>query len=279
MPSTNPAVQRRRLGRALKGLRDASGLTGDVAGAAVGRSAPWISRVESGHVNLRARDLRSLLDLYGVEDLRVRVELESLADAGRQEAWWSQYRASIPEPYGVLIDLEGEATALRIYESVAVPGLLQTQAYAKALFESSTPPLDPQVVEDRIAVRMARQEILRRTNPPNLDVLVEEAVIRRSFGDTSVFIDQLRALERLSEQPAITIRVIPFDRTVVAYGEPSFAIMEFNDLPKVSYIEDRAGGSIADGQRVDLHEQLFDALSFSALAAQESVELIRKAFE
>src|SRR5690349_13373345 len=136
------ALQRRRLGQALRRLRDQAKLTGDEAGQAVERSGSWISRVEAGRVGVRLRELRDLFELYGLTNAREREDLEALAQSGKRRGWWSSY--GLPESYAVYVGLEDEAESLRMYHNLVVPGLFQTERYMRAVFQRGIPKISPE---------------------------------------------------------------------------------------------------------------------------------------
>ena len=162
----SPTVRRRRLGLILRGLRERAGLTGEEVGTAIERSGSWVSRVETGRVGLRSRDLNDLLELYGVRDQALRDELLALAREGKQRGWWSKYADTLAGPYATYIGFESEAAELLVYETLVVHGLLQTEEYARAIFGAAMLPRNTgDMVERKVKVRMERQELLTRAQP------------------------------------------------------------------------------------------------------------------
>jgi transcriptional regulator with XRE-family HTH domain len=155
----SPTVRRRRLGLILRGLREKASLTGEEVGTAVERSGSWVSRVETGRVGVRGRDLTDLLELYGVEDRALADELLTLAREGKQRGWWSKFADTLAGPYATYIGFESEAAELLVYEISLVHGLLQTEEYARAIFGAAMPPNTGDVTERKVKVRMARQEL------------------------------------------------------------------------------------------------------------------------
>src|SRR4051794_32457565 len=143
MTGGSPTAQRRRLGRLLRDLRERRDLNGDEAAAAVERSASWLSRIESGQAGLRQRELRDLLDLYGLTDAGRRTELEQMADAGRQRAWWSEYADALAPSFLRYVGLEADAASILVFEDRVMPGLLQSPAYISSLFALAVPELTP----------------------------------------------------------------------------------------------------------------------------------------
>ena len=153
-------VARRRLGIALRALREEAGKTGEQAAQALTRTGSWISRLEAGRVGVRLPELRALLEISGLDDIARRRELERLAadTVRRGRGWWSRYAQSIPESYATYIGLEDQAKSLLIYEDRVVPGLLQTAAYGRAIFEVALPPVDGDDANARVQVRLKEGE-------------------------------------------------------------------------------------------------------------------------
>jgi transcriptional regulator with XRE-family HTH domain len=276
----SPTVRRRRLGLVLRDLREARRITGEHAAREVERSASWLSRIETGRIGLRLRELHDLLDLYRVEDQQVRDELEVLAREGRQRGWWSKYGESLPQPYSIYVGFEAEASALWIYETMVVHGLLQTEDYARAMFQLGTESLDSQVVEDRVKVRMDRQAVLYRPDPLRLSVVLEEAVLHRSFGGRDVLRGQLECLVRVTERKNVEICVVPFGRGIPTAGAGPFTVVQFADSdPKIVYVEGLTGGTYEEGEHAELYVALFDHLRSVALSTTESTDMIKRVLE
>jgi hypothetical protein len=142
-------------------------MTGDEVGFAVERSGSWVSRLEAGHVGLRTRDLGDLLDLYRLADPSRREELAQLARDSHRHGWWSKYADALPESYAIYIGLESESRSQLIYDNVVVPGILQTEAYCRAILRQAVPLVKPDLIERRTAARMARQDQLFRSAQQN----------------------------------------------------------------------------------------------------------------
>lgn len=282
MDAGSPTIRRRRLGRALRDLRQRRGLTGDAAGMALDRSGSWISRVEGGRVGVRTRDLRDLLDLYGLADTRRREELEALAREGKQRGWWSRYAEALPEPLVVYIGLESAARSISAYHDRSVPGLLQTESYCRAIHRqgiTTTGPLSSEEVETRVQARMARQVHLEQ-DPPRLNYLLDEAVLYRTIGGRETLKEQLEQLLVVARRPHVNLRVIPFthgDRVAVT---GSYTIMSFREDPDVAWLETPIGLTYEDGDaEVGVYRMIFDRLAKAALKAEATNALFRKAKE
>ncbi len=273
----SPTVRRRRLGLILRGLRERAGLTGDEVGAAIERSGSWVSRVETGRVGLRARDLVDLLSLYKVEDAAVRAQLQALAREGKRRGWWSRYADTLSGPYATYIGFEADAAVLMSYEATVVNGLLQTEDYARALFAGAAlPPSTAEVVDRKVEVRMARQELLTQPDPPTLRAILDESVLLRPIGGAEVHLRQLKHLIELSELPNITIQVVPFEVGPHPGLVGSFTVMTFPsaDDPDVAYIEAASGDMLVESEDVRAYHDVFDHLRAIALSPADTRDKI-----
>jgi transcriptional regulator with XRE-family HTH domain len=277
---TSPTVQRRRLGLALRTLRQARGLTGEQAGERVERSASWISRVEGGRIGIRGRDLRDLLDLYEVGDAARRAELLDLAERGRARSWWSEYTGSISEAYATFIGFEDEATRFESYEPMVVPGLLQLESYARALVESGIPQLSKREVEDRIQVRLRRQEVLRKPDPLHLSLVLQESVLRQRVGSTQIMRDQLRHLIEAAGQTNVDLRILLDEHTSPIGSFHHFVVIYLeSDVPDTVYVEDFGGGRFERAGSIRPYQDTFDRFHDLALDPDESITRIELAMQ
>jgi transcriptional regulator with XRE-family HTH domain len=277
---TSPTVQRRRLGLALRTLRQARGLTGEQAGERVERSASWISRVEGGRIGIRGRDLRDLLDLYEVDDAARRAELLSLAERGRARSWWSEYSGSISDAYTTFIGFEDEATRFESYEPMVVPGLLQLESYARALVESGIPQLSRREVEDRVQVRLRRQEVLRKPDPLHLSLVLQESVLRQRVGSTQIMRDQLRHLVEYARRPNVELRILLDEDTRPLGSFHHFVVIYLeSDIPDTVYVEDFAGGRFERAASIRPYQETFGRLRQLALEPGDSIIKIDRAMQ
>jgi transcriptional regulator with XRE-family HTH domain len=284
----SPTVRRRRLGLILRGLREELKLTGEQVGAAVERSGSWVSRVETGRVGLRGRDLTDLLDLFQVADAAVRAELAALAREGKQRGWWSKYADSLSGPYATYIGFEAEATRLQVYETLTVHGLLQTEDYARALFRAAFPPLDANAVEQRVKVRLERQHSLLSASESadpaearKLWAIFDESVLYRHIGGEDVLRDQLRHLYEATELPNITVQILPFTAGAHPGMVGSFTVIKFraeND-PDVVYVEGITGDIFAESEDARWYNVVFEHLLANAFSPSTSRERIAQAIK
>jgi transcriptional regulator with XRE-family HTH domain len=279
MPTGGPTVPRRRLGQALRDLRERAGMTGDEVGSAVERSGSWVSRLEAGRVGLRTRDLGDLLDLYQLTDPGRRAELTQLARESHRRGWWSKYADAISESYAIYIGLEAESRSQLIYDNVVVPGLLQTEAYCRAVLRQAVLRIKPDLIEKRVAVRMARQEQLASVDAPELHIILDEAVLHRSIGGREVLRDQLNHLLRTVQERPLDLRILPFansERMVIA---TAFTILTFEHDPDIVYVETATGGVYEHEDEVAAYREVFNLLQNATLDAKGSVALLRQALE
>jgi transcriptional regulator with XRE-family HTH domain len=273
----SPTVRRRRLGLILRSLRERAGLTGEEVGAAIERSGSWVSRVETGRVGLRGRDLTDLLRIYGVDDQVLIGHLTSLAKEGKQRGWWSRYADTLAGTYATYIGFESEAAELLIFEAVLVNGLLQTEDYARALFNGAEmPPNTADVVDRKVAVRLARQKLLSGPNPLKVWVILDESVLHRRIGGAQVQRAQLEHLVEQGEKPNVTIQVVPFDAGPHPGMIGSFTVVRFRspDDPDIVYIEGLAGDIFAESEDATRYHDVFDHLRAAALSPVESRQMI-----
>lgn len=237
-----PTVRLRRLAVELRSLRTASGLTREEVVERTGINSVTMYRIEHARVRPQTRTLRTLLDLYGVEKEQ-QAELVALLRDARERGWLHPYQSELPEQYMTFIGFEGEAESASNYESLFVPGLLQTEDYARAVITGVLPFASRDEVERRVEVRMERQEVLRGDNPLQLWGIVDEAALRRQVGSPAVMRAQFSHLLDASELPNVTFQVIPFDAGAHAGMPGSFIVLQFAEeaIPDVIYIDSMAG--------------------------------------
>ncbi len=208
--TTGSTVPRRQLGRHLRDLRMGQKLTVRRAAAALEWSEAKIWRIETGQTSLRSLDVEAMCNVYGAPP-ELAKSLMALAKETKARGWWHSYGDVIPEDFDLYIGLEEAASQLAWYESELVPGLLQTEDYARTLIKAANPTDDDEEVERRVHVRTARQALLTRTTaPPTLTVVLNEAILRRPVGGEKVMARQLERLVETSELPNVSLRVMPF---------------------------------------------------------------------
>jgi transcriptional regulator with XRE-family HTH domain len=221
-------VRRRELGAILRALRAQKGWTAEQVAEHLLVSPSKISRLERGQRGASARDIRDLCDLYEVDDEQ-RQRLTALASEGKQRA--SQLHSDLP--YSRYARLEAEAASISDYGLGIVPGLLQTADYARAVLQAAVPRWAPQIIEQRVEARLARQQLLISEHAPNFVAVIDESVLHRVAGSPAVMQAQLERLLELSELPSVTVQVIPYQAGVLPSLNNKFIILRFA-LPTVS---------------------------------------------
>lgn len=250
----------RQLRKELLRLREAAGLSTDDVATQLDWSKAKVSRIETGRNRVSPSDVRLLLDVYGRDDERERQSLIALAREARKQGWWHNYPDVIASPY---VGFEAESVALRAYQTQLIPGLLQTEAYLRALLRSVRPAVPEAEMDRRVAARMARQEILSKEDAPQVWVILDETVLRRSVGGPDVMGGQLRHLAEMAESPNVTLQVLPFEAgSHSAMGVP-FVILDFEDemCASVVYLEHLTGELYLDDETdIARYSLVFDYL-------------------
>jgi len=213
-PEESPAeatVLRMLLGAQLRRLREAVGIPAEKAGYEIRASRSKISRMETGRVGLKVRDVEDLLTLYGVLDEQQRAKIITLARRSREPEWWAKYNDILPDWFETYLGLESAAASIRSFEMQFVPGLFQTEDYARTIIRADHPEEDDTEITRRVELRMARQAILKRpVNPPALEVALRESVLRCPVGGTEIMAAQLDRLAGAAGLPNVSMRVVPF---------------------------------------------------------------------
>jgi transcriptional regulator with XRE-family HTH domain len=226
--SSSPTVKRRRLAAELRSLRNSTGMTADEVGRALGWSKAKVSRYELARSGLKPADVARLLDFYEVQGSH-REHLLALAEQAALKGWWEAYSDDLTEGYLVFIGLEAEATSILEWQLNVVPGLLQTERYAREVLSGydEVATISPMAIQRRLETRLLRQQLLTRDEPLELVTVLDESILYRQRGDRSVMHGQLARLAEVSELPNVTIRVLPLKRHHgLAVG--SFAILQFS---------------------------------------------------
>ncbi len=245
MPSRrpSPSVRLRRLSAQLRELRESAGMTQEDVSERTGKDRSTLYRLETAQQRPQKSTLMQLLDLYGVAEPR-RSELLTLLREAGQRGWMQPYRSELPEVYSDYIGFEDQARAISNYESLFVPGLLQTEAYARAQLRGTLPTASDGEIENRVAARMERQSILLKDDAPKLWAIMDEAALRRLVGGRDVMQQQISRLLEARSIPNVTIQVIPYGAGAHPGMDGSFVILDFPDPddPSIVYVESAAGG-------------------------------------
>jgi len=270
-------VLRILLGAQLRRLREAAGISREDAGYHIRASGSKISRMELGRVSFKERDVIDLLELYGITDHSARDKMMQLTHEANAPAWWQRYQDVVPDWFAVYVGLEEAAQLIRVYEVQFVPGLLQTEEYARAVVQQGAPGLDPAEVERRVAVRMGRQQLLGKDNPPRLWAIVDEAALRRPMGGREVLVAQIERLMDAVSEPYITLQVMPFRYGGHAAEGGAFTIMRFPeaDLPDMVYMEYLTGALYLDKpDEVERYAAVMERLSVAGTAPDRTREIL-----
>jgi transcriptional regulator with XRE-family HTH domain len=279
VPATSsPTVKRRRLAAELHACREKAGLTIDDVAQELEWSAAKISRIENARVRVLPRDVKHLLRTYGVQEGGPDWDLMiTLARESHQKGWWHAYGDALGESFRTYVGLEAAAASLRTYESECVPGLLQTEDYARAIIGAALFPGTDETIEKNVAVRMARQSRLTQDHAPELWAVVNEGGIRRLVGGASVMRWQLDRLLEASHLPNVTLQVIPFSAGAHAGMDGSFIVVGFAEPldPEVVYATCGSGSLFLEGpQELRRCGLVFNHLRAAALSIDRSRDLI-----
>lgn len=270
-----PTLRRRRLGVELKRCREAAGLTQQE----VSRHFEWhsakVTRIETARVAVTPRDVRDLLTLYRVEEEEYREALVDLARSSRQRSWWTDYR-DIMRP-GNFVGLEAAATSMRSWEPIILPGLLQTEAYMRALISTGRSNDPPPRIDRRISLRLTRQTRLTGERPLELAAIVDEATVRRMVGGADVMKAQLEHLIEIAKLSNVSLQIMPFDAGEHPFLGGAATLLEFRDttLSDVVYLEGLAGDYYEEQPpEVARYRQEFERLSTRALDHRTTIKMI-----
>jgi transcriptional regulator with XRE-family HTH domain len=272
-----PTIRLRRLGIALRNHREAAGLTLEDAARTLMRSPSSLSRIEKGLHHVPARDLEYILGKYGVSDPDVTDRLFDWCRNGRKKGWWQRYAADLSPETMDIIGLEADARSIDFFELILIPGLLQTEAYARAVITTGPFADDPARVDRLVAIRMRRQEILTRPEPPRLWAILDEAALHRQVGSSGTMHDQLRHLVGVADLVHVTLQVLPFRagayqgmtgafKILAIGGRGDLQVVTVDSLTQMSYREEH--------EEVRTYATAFDHLRATALSETDSRVLI-----
>jgi transcriptional regulator with XRE-family HTH domain len=280
--SGSPTLLRRRLAAELRRLRDAAGLNIDEVAAHLCCSTSKVSRVETARVTAMQRDVKDMLDLYGVGGEQREALLALARGARRREDWWLAYR-DVPD-VRTYISLEKAANSIRVFQPTTIPGLLQVEEYARLTLAHTLPDLDAAHIERLVASRMERGALLKNDDPPELEVVLDEAVLRRLNGAPNLLREQLQRLIDTTRLPNVALRVLPFSAGPHGGPAESFRILSFPEAadPDLVHLEHPTGDLyLGDARKVVRYRKLFELAQANALTSRRStaflVELYRNA--
>ncbi|MGQ0841366.1 helix-turn-helix domain-containing protein [Actinokineospora sp.] len=272
----SPTVRRRRLASELRRFRESANLTIDEVGEKLECSASKISRIETGHVGVTPRDVRDMLELYGIDEDR-RDALVQLAREARQKGWWHAYNEVFT---GSFVGLEADASSLHTHQALLVPGLLQTEEYMRAVIRAIRPDMDDARIDKMVKGRLVRQRLLTDPRPPEYWAVIDEAVLHRATGGAEVMHAQLTRLAEAAALPHVTLQVVPFTAGAHAGMETPFLILGFPEQadPDVVYVENTTSGVYLEQESdVRRYTMIFDHLRAAALKPDDTLDLIQRA--
>ncbi|MCT9082265.1 helix-turn-helix domain-containing protein [Streptomyces fulvoviolaceus] len=266
------------LGSQLRRLREARGITREAAGYSIRASESKISRMELGRVSFKTRDVEDLLTLYGITDEAERASLLSLAREANVAGWWHSYSDVLPSWFPTYVGLEGAASLIRAYEVQFVHGLLQTEAYARAVVRRGMKGASAADVEKRVALRLERQKYLTEVGGPEVHIVLDEAALRRPYGDREVMRGQLQHLIEISARPNVRLQIMPFGFGGHSGESGAFTLLSFSesDLTDVVYLEQLTSALYLDKHEdVAQYEKALKELQQDSPGPDESRDLLR----
>ncbi|MGW1378230.1 helix-turn-helix domain-containing protein [Streptomyces sp. NPDC002446] len=276
--SSGSVVRRILLGSQLRRLRESRGITREAAGYSIRASESKISRMELGRVSFKARDVEDLLTLYGVGDAQEREALLSLAREANVAGWWHSYTDVLPGWFQTYVGLEGATSLIRVYEVQFVHGLLQTESYAQAVVRRGMPDAGPAEIERRVALRMERQKLLVAERQAQFHCVLDEAALRRPYGDREVMREQLKHLIEVSERPNVRLQVMPFSLGGHSGESGAFTMLGFQEagLPDIVYLEQLTSALYVDKpEEVAQYGRVMDRLQAEGPGPEETRDLLR----
>jgi transcriptional regulator with XRE-family HTH domain len=273
-----PTVRLRRLAAELRNLRAAAALTREEVSERTGINEATLYRIESGRARPQGRTLAALLGLYGVAEPE-RGELLALSRKSAEQSWLQSFSSELPDAYTTYIAFEGEARSLLNYEALFIPGLLQTEDYARAALRRGVPTATKEEIQRLVSARMSRQAVIKRKPALRLWTIVDEAVLRRPVGGREVMESQLEHLAGCAENPHVTLQVLPYDVGAHPGMNGAFAILQFDEpsANDVVYIESQAGDLFLESELdISRFTAIFEHLRAQALPPEESVSFIER---
>ena len=259
------------LGQQLRDMREAAKLTLKEVGNYINRNQSTVSRLESGVVAARVPEVLAYLDVCGIDDIRRRDDLTTMARDAWQKGWWNGFRASVA---GTLIDriwLENRAREIYSFQVSVVPGLLQTRAYAETLIRFDQPDASDEQVQRYVDVRLTRQQRLDQDDPLKVCAVIDEAVLHRPVGGASVMREQVQHLIDLGTRRHIQIRLLPADAGEHASPDGSFDLLGMpHPYPWVASVDTPAGNVVAEAEKAEALVRTYDRLRDAALSEKET---------
>lgn len=275
-PRSYPTARQKRLGAELRKLREKAGMNGATAAAFLGGERAQISHIESGRYGVSGERVRRLAAEYSANDKHLIDALATMAEE-RVKGWWDDYRGKLSPGFLDLAELEHHATYLRAIQMLHIPGLFQTQAYARDLIRSGVSELPAPEIETRVEHRMRRREIFDRPTPTPFEAFIHEAALRMRYCDAATMREQLDFLHQVSQWPSVTIRVLPFDAQITgSVHSMMYAGSTIAALDTVQVDSAFDGGFLDAEAQLARYRDLLQTVESIALSAEESSKFIHR---
>jgi transcriptional regulator with XRE-family HTH domain len=278
----SPTMRRRRLAAELRQLRQTADMTIEEVAARLKWQPSKISRVETRKIGINTLDLRKLLDVYEITERARREALVELARRATERGWWQAYGTAIPSEYATLIGLEEEASLIRGYQPELIYGLLQTEAYARAVIRSFRPGDTSEQIDRRVEIRLARQQILEHGDPPRLRIVLSEGAVRRRVGTAEVMREQLLYLAARRDRSNLMIQVLPFGAGEHPAMAGPFTLLDFPEVFDLGavYLENMASAmTLEKPSDLAMYADVFEQVQAQALGPQESRDMLKSLAE
>lgn len=282
--TANATVRRWQLTETLRQLRERTGWTIEQAVEQLqNKPGKWsrskLGRIETRQQGVKIREIEQLLDLYEVRDAELRSWVLDLAATAHERGYWLALRKDLPEDFHEFLSVEGSLVALRQFETIAMPGLLQTPDFTRALIHGASPGLSPEVVERRVLARAARQQVLTKDTPLRFHAIIDEAILERTVGTDAVMNAQLERLSKEAATDHVTIQVLPKSAGASPAMDGPLSVLTLPEpIPDFAYAEGPGGGIYIE-DRSDVRNCIlkWGVLTERALPQGDSVELIAEA--
>ncbi|MEV0051513.1 helix-turn-helix transcriptional regulator [Saccharopolyspora shandongensis] len=274
-----PTARRLVLGGQLRRLREAKGISREDAGYAIRGSGSKISRLELGRVGFKERDVADLLTLYGVTDAAEQESFLGLVRRSNEPGWWHRFNDLMPSWFQDYVGLEESASRIQTYEIQFVPGLLQTEKYARAVATQGRPEFPDDEVARRVRLRMQRQKLFTRPKPPRLWAVIDESVLYRPIGGQEVLREQIEHLLEATTMSAVSLQVLPFD-VGRSGAEGPFTLLRFAqpEIPDIVYLEHLCGALYLDKpEDIEVHSAALHRLTTDALTPEDTRRTLKAA--
>lgn len=275
-PRPYPTARQKRVGIELRKLRERAGLSGSAVAAFLGGERAQVSHLESGRYGVSAERVRRIAAHCSATDKHLVDALAGMAEE-RGKGWWEEYRGVLPPGFLDLAELEHHATYLRAIQMLNIPGLFQTEAYARELITSGVTNLPTADINARVEHRVRRREIFDRPNPPKFEAIVHEAALRMRYSSVDIMRAQLDFLHDASRWPSVTIRIIPFETQITgSVHSMLYAGAEISQLDTVQIDSAFDGGHLDAEAQLVRYRALLDSLAAISLDADESRKFIQQ---